>query len=295
MHNDPAMPLGLASLVLAGLAGLYFRGWLVLRRTNPMEASARRLAAMATGLAVLWISSCSPLAMLDETLLTAHMVQHLLIMLAAAPLLLLAAPAAVFPLALPSSMRDAAAGVHFGPMGRKAGAVVTHPAFCWLAGTAAVMAWHVPAIFAAARSSMVWHWSEHASFLAAGLLFWWPVILPWPATPVWPRWSIPLYLFFATLPCDVLSAFLAFSGRVIYPQYLSAARPFALSALQDQECAGALMWTAVTFAYLAPAAVVTVRLLSPPAAPEARLPYARAVSGSGRGGDSAPKPENTRR
>jgi putative membrane protein len=66
----------------------------------------------------------------------------------------------------------------------------------------------------------------------------------------------------ATLPCDALSAFLAFCGRVMYPAYLNVPRHFGLSALQDQECAGALMWTVVTLAYLIPAVLVTLRLLS---------------------------------
>jgi putative membrane protein len=95
-------------------------------------------------------------------------------------------------------------------------------------------------------------------------LFWWPVIRPWPSVTGSPRWSVPLYLFLATLPCDALSAFLAFSDRVIYRPYLSADGGFNLSPLQDQGLAGALMWVTVTFAYLIPAVVVTVRLLSGP-------------------------------
>jgi cytochrome c oxidase assembly factor CtaG len=79
----------------------------------------------------------------------------------------------------------------------------------------------------------------------------------------WPEWSIPLYLFFATLPCDALSAFLTFCGRVVYAHYLSADRLFGFSALGDQECAGALMWVWVTFVYLAPAVLVTIQMLSP--------------------------------
>jgi cytochrome c oxidase assembly factor CtaG len=71
-----------------------------------------------------------------------------------------------------------------------------------------------------------------------------------------------LYLFLATLPCDALSAFLAFSDRVVYSTYLSAPRRFGMSALQDQECAGALMWLCVTIAYVIPAAIITTNLLS---------------------------------
>jgi cytochrome c oxidase assembly factor CtaG len=65
------------------------------------------------------------------------------------------------------------------------------------------------------------------------------------------------------LPCDVLSAFLAFCDRVVYSSYLSAPRLFAISALQDQECAAALMWTCVTIILLVPAVVVTIQILSP--------------------------------
>jgi cytochrome c oxidase assembly factor CtaG len=70
-------------------------------------------------------------------------------------------------------------------------------------------------------------------------------------------------LFFATLPCDVLSGFLVFCDRVVYPVYFSAVRPFGLSALEDQQCAGALMWTSVTVVYLVVGAILTIRLLSP--------------------------------
>jgi cytochrome c oxidase assembly factor CtaG len=72
-----------------------------------------------------------------------------------------------------------------------------------------------------------------------------------------------LYLFFATLPCDILSGFLAFSDRVLYPAYFSSSHLFGFSPLVDQQCAAALMWTCVTVVYLVAAAILTVRLLSP--------------------------------
>jgi cytochrome c oxidase assembly factor CtaG len=113
-----------------------------------------------------------------------------------------------------------------------------------------------------ALQSETWHVVEHACFLGAGFLFWWPVGQPWPSVPVWSRWSILLYLFLATLPCDILSGFLAFCDRVVYTTYLSAPRPFGISALEDQQCAGALMWACVTFVYLVPATILTTRLLT---------------------------------
>jgi putative membrane protein len=183
---------------------------------------AHKMWALAAGALTLWVAVWSPLSVLDHRLLTAHMAQHLLLTMIAAPLILLGAPA----------IRPR-----------------IHPVFCWLASTIAVIGWHIPALF---EWGMRWHAVEHASFFAAGLLFWLPVI------GREPRWSVPLYLFLATLPCDALSAFLTFCGRVIYPHYLHAPH-----ALADQEVAGALMWIAVTFAYLGPAAAITIKLLTP--------------------------------
>jgi cytochrome c oxidase assembly factor CtaG len=112
------------------------------------------------------------------------------------------------------------------------------------------------------RSEM-WHGAEQASFLATGLLFWSPVVRPWQNRAKWPESSILLYLFLATLPCDILSGFLVFCDRVVYPVFLSSPRSFGLSALEDQQCAGALMWTCVTVVYVVAGAVFTARLLSP--------------------------------
>jgi cytochrome c oxidase assembly factor CtaG len=71
-----------------------------------------------------------------------------------------------------------------------------------------------------------------------------------------------LYLFLATLPCDILSGFLVFSDRVAYPIYARAPRTFAISALADQQCAAALMWMSVTVIYLVPAAILTNQFLA---------------------------------
>ena len=204
-------------------------------------SSAWRLAAFLSGLIAVWAAAGSPLATMDHHSLTAHMAQHLLLMTVAAPLMLLGAPAVARPHG--SSLQVVR--------------ITTHPLLGWLAATAAVIGWHVPALFELGMHSQRWHEFEQASFLAAGLLFWLPVVQSWPSLARWPQWSVPLYLFLATLPCDALSAFLTVCNRVVYPHYRSA------SALGDQECAGVLMWVWVTFAYLLPAAVVTFQMLSP--------------------------------
>ena len=252
------------TLVLTLVALVYLRGWYQLRNALPHLVSVWRLAAFMSGVLSLWAAVGSLLAALDHQLLTVHMVQHLLLMTVAAPLVLLGAPAITllqgFPHRFVSSVL--APLLRFPPM-HNVGRLLTHPTFCWLASTTAVIGWHVPTLFDLGMQSEGWHGIEHVSFFASGLLFWWPVVQPWPSLARWPRWSVPLYLFLATLPCDALSAFLTFCNRVIYSYYLSTHRPFGLSPLSDQETAGALMWVCVTFAYLAPAAVVTMQMLSP--------------------------------
>jgi cytochrome c oxidase assembly factor CtaG len=126
-----------------------------------------------------------------------------------------------------------------------------------------ILVWHVPAAFELAQGSPVWHWIQRASFLATGLLFWWPVIRPWSSVAQLPQAAVPLYLFAATLPCDALAAFLVFCDRVVYHQYLAEPHHVGMSALADQQAAGAIMWVTITFLYVVPAIAMTVGALSP--------------------------------
>jgi cytochrome c oxidase assembly factor CtaG len=218
------------------------------------------------------------------------MLQHILLMTVAAPLILLGSPALPLLHGLPQAfVRGALGRFPRWPPGQGLGRILSHPAFCWLAATGALVAWHVPVLFELALKSTEWHVVEHTCFFATGLLFWWPVVQPWPSIAKWPRWRIPLYLFFATLPCDVLSAFLAFCDRAVYSSYLLEPRRFAISPLQDQECAGALMWMCATFIYLIPAVIITIQLLSPSGtrAAEQAAPGLRADAGQRLPADAA--------
>jgi cytochrome c oxidase assembly factor CtaG len=201
----------------------------------------RRIVMLTGGIASLLLVVASPVAHMDHHLLTAHMAQHLILMLVAAPLILLGARPATLP--------------------------QPPVAICWFAGSFTVIFWHIPAIFERALESHFWHGFEQASFVIAGILFWRPVIDN-------SGWSAPIYLFLAALPCDALSAFLAFCGNVVYRPYLSGhAGMFGLSPLDDQALAGALMWVAVTFAYLMPALVLTGRLFRADRATRLRLEF----------------------
>jgi len=251
-----------AALIVAAL--LYVRGWIRIRRLDRDSVGGWRAVSFFLGLFLIWLAVASPIAALDHQLLTIHMVQHLLLMTLASPFIWLGAP--MKPLAHGLSRRFVealSAPISRWPLVKRLGESLSKPTVCWLAASGALIGWHIPAFFALGLRSEMWHTIEQASFLAAGLLFWWPVIRPWPSLSSGSEWPILLYLFLATLPCDILSGFLVFCDRVVYPVYLSLPRPLGFSALEDQQCAGALMWTCVTVVYLTAGSIVAARLLSP--------------------------------
>jgi putative membrane protein len=266
------LPVSL-DLVLVLEALLYLRGWIRLQLSRVNIVPAWRAASFLLGLFLIWLAIGSPLGAFDEQLLTVHMAQHLLLMTIAPALILLGAPLLPLLHGLPRHfvLSFLAPPFRYPPM-QRLGRLLSQPAFCWLAATAALVGWHVPAAFTLALRSETWHVVEHSSFLVAGFLFWWPVIQPWPSVARGPRWFILPYLFLATLPCDILSAYLSFCDRVVYPVYLNAPRPFEISPLADQQCAGALMWTCITILYLLPAAILTIRLLTAQTVPANEAP-----------------------
>jgi putative membrane protein len=258
----PWLPIVMA-LMLAITTIVYLRGWSRVRRIAPQMRSPWRPCAFIAGLAAVWVVAGSPLAHLHHDLLLAHMAQHLLLSLCAAPLILLGAPMVPVRDGIPlRGVRDRVGRLFQASAMRALGKTIGDPAVCWGLAMLVFVGWHLPWLFELAWRSARWHLIEQTSFFVSGLLFWWPVIQPWPSTARSPRWSMPLYLFLATLPCDVLSAFLAFSDRLVYSVYVRGAPHAGMTALQDQAAAGALMWFSVTFAYAVPAAVMMFNVLS---------------------------------
>jgi putative membrane protein len=252
-----------ASAVLILAALIYVRGWVRIRRLERASVGGWRAACFLHGLFLIWLAIASPLSTLDHESLTAHMIQHLMLMTFAPPLILLGASPKALLYGLPHRSVQIV-GQSFQSTGLpQVWRALTHPTICWLGAAITLVAWHIPTVFMLGLRSQTWHGIEQASFLATGLLFWWPVVQPRPNVSKWPEASMLLYLFLATLPCDILSGFLVFCDRVVYPVFLSSAQSFGLSALKDQQCAGALMWTCVTVVYLTAAAIVAARLLSP--------------------------------
>jgi cytochrome c oxidase assembly factor CtaG len=263
----------LASALLV-TAALYVRGWRALRRQMPARFPGWRLACFLAGLGTIYVAVASPLDAFAGLLLWVHMVQHLLLMMVAPPLLLLGAPPVAFLRGLPSRLAKDVLGPFLAwPALWRVARAVTHPAVCWSALVLATWLWHLPALYQLALRHPLWHEVEHATFLAAALLFWWPVVQPWPSRARWPRWTIPLYLLLADVQNTVFAALLVFSERLFYPVYAAVPRLGGLAPLDDQVAAGAIMWVPASLAFLVPAAVTTARLLSPkPLAPPARMP-----------------------
>jgi putative membrane protein len=255
------------TLTLVFTALVYLRGWCSLRSNLTKRNSTWRAVSFFIGLFLIWVAIASPIAALDHELLTIHMLQHLLLMTLAPPLIWLAAPVGPVLQGLPQrSVEGLIVPLWQSQAVERFARVLGRPKVAWLAACAALVGWHVPKFFALGMQSAPWHLFEHLSFLATGLLFWWPVVQAFAqpsASESRQDLSMILYLFFATLPCDILSGFLAFSERVIYPMYFSSSHLFGLSPLVDQECAAALMWTCVTIVYLVAGAILTMRLLSP--------------------------------
>jgi cytochrome c oxidase assembly factor CtaG len=254
---------------------LYLCEWRIVSRQMPGWARPWRLEAFLAGAATASLGWAPPLERLTDVLLTAHMVQHLLLVLVASPLLLLGSPFLVIGEAW-TAPRERERAVPSWAM--RAGGWLTHPISAALLIIAVTIGWHIPYVFETAMRSPAWQFAENATFLASGMLFWWPVIVPWPSTRRWPRWTIPLYLLGADLPISVLAAYLAFCGRVVYPTYLAAPRMFGISALNDQVAAAMLMWVMMMVVFAAVAGAEIYRWLQPRWPQSAAVPVPREAS-----------------
>lgn len=251
-------------ILLLGSAAVYARGFRQLHLQMPDHFPGWRLAAFLAGLATILVAITSPLDAFGGLLLQVHMVQHLLLMFVAPPLLLLGAPTVPLLRGLPGALAKDALGpfLAWTPL-RRLGEALTHPVVCWLALVVVSWGWHVPSAYQLALRSPAWHEVEHACFIGAALLFWWPVVQPWPSRARWPRWAMVPYLLLADVQNTAFSAFFTFSDRLIYPFYAAVPRLGGISALDDQIAAGAIMWVPASLVVLIPGALIVANLLSP--------------------------------
>ena len=241
---------------------LYVRGWFAIRRTRPALFPVWRLAAFLLGLATIWIAIGSPLDGFADALLSAHMVEHLLLMSFVPPLLLLGYPVVPLLRGLPRGLTVRVVG----PLLRlkwlrRAGVLLTTPLVAWLAMNLIFLSWHVPAAYDFALEHEHWHEFEHLCFLGSSRLFWWPLIRPWPRSARWLGWWALPYLVSADIVNTALSAFLAFCDRPVYGYYLREPNPFHISPLSDQALGAVIMWVVGSLVFLVPAILMSVHLL----------------------------------
>jgi cytochrome c oxidase assembly factor CtaG len=221
------------------------------------------VAAFLGGLAAIYLALASPIEPFAALLLQVHMVQHLLLMMVAPPLLWLGAP--LFPLlrGLPRSVRVYwAAPLLSSPWLRRLFGRLTHPLMALPIFIAVTWLWHIPPAYELAVRSREWHYVQHVCFLGAALLFWYPVVRPYSSRPRWSPWLLVPYLIVADLSNTILSVLLTFSNGVLYPYYAEVPRLAGISVLEDQSAAGVLMWVPGSVAFLLPLFGICIRLLS---------------------------------
>jgi len=249
---------------LLGAAVVYLRGWLFVRQKLPNRFDAARLAAFQSGLIVVLLALTSPIDAFAGLLLFVHMTQHILLTMVAPPLLLLGAPMLPLLRGLPRLVLARVAGPVLAiALLRNVGALLVRPIVALTSFSITTIVWHIPSLYELALRSEFWHQIEHISFFFTGLLFWWPVVGPWPSRAHWSGWAMILYLLVADLVNTAVSAVLCFAERVLYPTYAVAPELWGISALADQATAGAIMWVAGSLAFLLPVGWILNRLLEP--------------------------------
>jgi putative membrane protein len=209
---------------IIGLAALYEWGQ---RRTHRSGRAALFYAGLATMFFALngWLHDLS-----DSYLFSAHMVQHLMLALIVAPLLVMGVTAEM--------LRPVIAVRGIGPIARW----ITSPIRTFAIFNVVVAAWHLPPLYNFALAHHPVHIVQHLMFLAASVLMWWPVLSPIPELP---RLSYPgqmLYLFLMSIPMAIISVYIAYADGILYPMYASAPRVWAITPMNDQLIGGLIMW-----------------------------------------------------
>ncbi len=244
-------PLALVLLLLVAIA--YWRGSAD-KASRPQADSGRfrqRRWFFWSGWTILILSLASPLDPLGEQLFSAHMVQHELIMLVAAPLLVLSRPSAALLRGIPAWL-GRLVGAILRPSGlRSFWSWLASPLVAWMIHALVLWGWHLPALFSAGLESTVVHVLQHLSFLWVGLLFWWAL---WRSRSRGSAAGV-LYLFTTAIHASVLGALLTFSPAVWYSPYLATAPSWGISALADQQLGGLIMWMPSGLVYIGAALV----------------------------------------
>jgi cytochrome c oxidase assembly factor CtaG len=227
-------------ILLTGI--IYLAGTFQIYRRNRIAPAIRawEVASFWGGWLTLVIALNSPLHRMGEELFSAHMTQHELLMVLAAPLLVLGRPLVVFLHALPPHWRPAASRWTKHPAFRRTWQILTGALMVWLIHGLTIWLWHIPALYEATLDHEAIHALQHVMFLGTALLFWWTLI-----HGAYGRMGYGvafLYVFTTAIHTSVLGALMTFAQRVWYPIYDGRTAPWHLTPLQDQQLGGLIMW-----------------------------------------------------
>jgi cytochrome c oxidase assembly factor CtaG/polyferredoxin len=249
-------------LVALGLTGtVYLRGWRDLHRRDQRRWPASRPVAFCGGLVAIYLALGSPIEPMSSLLLQVHMLQHMLLMMVAPPLIWLGSPKTPLLKGLPHGFRmNVAVPLLQVPAVRNCWSWLTQPVVALLQLTIVNWAWHSPPAYELALRSPEWHYVQHMCFFVSGLVFWRAIVGPSKIRRRSP-WLLVACLFAADVQNTALAAMLTFSHRVLYPLYSEVPRLGGLSVLDDQAAAGALMWLIGSLAFLPPLVWIGVRAL----------------------------------
>jgi putative membrane protein len=242
-------PFILSGIVLTSY--LYFRG---LRRLWRQAGTGRgvacwQAATFAGGLLAVFVAVISPVDALGEALFSAHMLQHLLLVLVAAPMLVLGAPPAALAWSIPERLVGIGRWWQRRRVLKSGWRFLSKPLVVWVLHAMALLAWHIPGLYTAALENEFFHFLEHASFLLTALLFWMVLVRAGERGQV-SHGAGMLYVFSMAMFSGVLGALITFSRQAWYPIHAETAMLWGFTPLEDQQLAGVLMWVPGNFVYL---------------------------------------------
>jgi putative membrane protein len=229
-------------------AWLYVHGFRRLRRASQHALGGTEAWCYAMGWLTLVIALVSPLHPWGSVLFSAHMTQHELLMLVAAPLLVLGRPMIPFLWALPRSTARVISGWSKAAWFRAAWLFITAPFVAWVIHAAVLWTWHIPALFDATQNSEFVHGLQHTSFLLSALLFWWAVLHG--RQRALGFGAAVLYMFTTALHSGLLGALLTFARTLWYPIYADSTTAWGLTPIEDQQLGGLIMWIPASVVYI---------------------------------------------
>jgi cytochrome c oxidase assembly factor CtaG len=241
-------PVVVACLALSG--GLYALGVRKLWRESERGRGLRRweVWCYAGGWFALFVALVSPLHPWGSVLFSAHMTQHEILMLVAAPLLVLGRPLIAFLWAMPMSWARGLGNAAKAGWWQSVWRAITNPFVAWAVHAAALWVWHIPALFQATLRSEWVHTAQHMSFLFSALLFWWAIVHA--RQGLMGYGAGVLYMFTTMLHSGLLGALITFAGTTWYPAYTGLTTSWGLTPLEDQQLGGLIMWIPAGLVYI---------------------------------------------